>query len=57
MNTQFAKSYPESKAAVLETEEPQATKPKLTEAQKERLARIKSAMNRTARERRMAAHR
>lgn len=57
MNAQIVKSYPESKAALLENQGPQAAKPQLTEAQKQRLARIKSAMNRSARERRMSAHR
>ncbi len=55
MNYQSQQSYREEATLVKEKEEPPM--PELTQAQKERIERIKSALNRNARERRMASHR
>ncbi len=56
MNYQSRKTFTEA-VTPLVGEKEQKPQPELTEAQKERAERIKSALNRSARERRMAAHR
>lgn len=55
MNYQSRKSYKEERNLVTEKEDPPC--PELSQAQKDRMERIKSALNRTARERRMATSR
>ncbi|MDQ8186590.1 hypothetical protein [Pelagicoccus sp. SDUM812002] len=57
MNYQTYTTRRESEAQRSEEEQKQAVRPELTEAQKKRAELIKSALNRTARERRMATHR
>ncbi len=57
MNYQTYTSRRETEAARSEEEEKKAIRPELTPAQKKRAELIKSALNRTARERRMATHR
>ncbi len=56
MNYQSRKTFTEA-ATPSVGEKEQQPQPELTEAQKKRAEQIKSALNRTARERRMAAHR
>lgn len=57
MNYQTYTSRREIEALRSEEEQKKEVRPELTDAQKKRAELIKSALNRTARERRMATHR
>ncbi|MDQ8181477.1 hypothetical protein [Pelagicoccus sp. SDUM812005] len=57
MNYQTYSTRRETEAKQSEEEEKKIARPEPTEAQKRRAELIKSALNRTARERRMASHR